>query len=655
MNSFPPLIPVPVSPGPSKSEPEDQLEAKFATLFSPPTPRASPDLPSDFIFKSPTRPIVQYQAPSSPDSEFGSFISVPPSEDPLAVSFSTLASDSQNVANVANPPPSRPGHTKNFSLSFFDDFAQEAKAAQERNKRDVMDELLSGDLNWSQKSTPRDDSKADVNPESLLDLDLDFFTPKHETPPEDVHYISHAPSPVKTPSPPQLRGRQSTLSLAEPAPPVASMSSVSSSPPNENGPENDSMTHGRSPSSSYQTLSNISSRWMSTLRKPPGAASDSSSANSGSEFSEHSTITHTRSQSSSDSQSRHLRHTQTFPFPAATSLASSLSSSFTSSLSLPPTISSHHTSVRGAHHPSPFAPHIFVAPSGAPGFKPDGYDWDKGYSRELDRELAAENELMDTTVRTTANAAHVSNDSLSVPAMSHASLESSSTSPSSSQPHSRSQTPSPKPPTGMGGLIEKRTGNLELKGRREATAAVLNVGLAEMIRAQLPALARLPRSWNLLYSLDQHGISLHTLYDKCENQPQLRTGSGFATKVGALVIMKDSGDALFGVYMGDGVRQSKGKGYYGSGESFLWRYVNGNFQVFKWTGKNEYVAHCEPEYLSFGGGDGAYGLYLDESLFDGSSARCPTFDNEPLCSPGDKRGRDVSFECVGLEVWSVGP
>lgn len=33
--------------------------------------------------------------------------------------------------------------------------------------------------------------------------------------------------------------------------------------------------------------------------------------------------------------------------------------------------------------------------------------------------------------------------------------------------------------------------------------------------------------------------------------------------------MKDSGDAIFGVYMGDGVRQSKGKGYYGSGESYV--------------------------------------------------------------------------------------
>jgi len=100
--------------------------------------------------------------------------------------------------------------------------------------------------------------------------------------------------------------------------------------------------------------------------------------------------------------------------------------------------------------------------------------------------------------------------------------------------------------------------------------------------------------------------------------------------------------------------------------------------VYKWTGKNDYVALCEPEYLSFGGGcvhfllfiyflrltlelyiipnrDGRYGLYLDDTLLDGSSARCPTFENEPLCSPGTRKGGNVTFECVGLEVWAVGP
>ena len=59
--------------------------------------------------------------------------------------------------------------------------------------------------------------------------------------------------------------------------------------------------------------------------------------------------------------------------------------------------------------------------------------------------------------------------------------------------------------------------------------------------------------------------------------------------------------------------------------------------------------------------DGHYGLYIEASLLDGSSARCPTFDNPALCArPSSQSGlgtgaRDVSFECVGLEVWGVGP
>ena len=103
--------------------------------------------------------------------------------------------------------------------------------------------------------------------------------------------------------------------------------------------------------------------------------------------------------------------------------------------------------------------------------------------------------------------------------------------------------------------------------------------------------------------------------------------------------------------------------------------------VYSWTGANEYVALCEPGFVSFGGGcvyafppwfctiliqcrDGHYGLYLDATLLDGSSAPCPTFGNPPLCATaphvseernGVVRAKgDVSFECVGLEVWGIG-
>lgn len=38
---------------------------------------------------------------------------------------------------------------------------------------------------------------------------------------------------------------------------------------------------------------------------------------------------------------------------------------------------------------------------------------------------------------------------------------------------------------------------------------------------------------------------------------------------------------------------------------FLWKFEGTGprkLKVFRWTGKNDYVALCEPEYLSFGGG-----------------------------------------------------
>ncbi|KDR78074.1 hypothetical protein GALMADRAFT_65352, partial [Galerina marginata CBS 339.88] len=174
----------------------------------------------------------------------------------------------------------------------------------------------------------------------------------------------------------------------------------------------------------------------------------------------------------------------------------------------------------------------------------------------------------------------------------------------------------------------------------------------------LPALSRLPRSWTLIYSLDQDGISLNTLYTRCEAYATRRPAPGevLTNNSAMLIVVRDAEGGTFGVWLAEGVRLNKGgKGYVGGGESFLWKFSDEKLKVFRCTGKNNYIALCEPEYISFGGGDGHYGLYLDDTLFDGSSAPCPTFDNEPLCSPGRRKGASVTFECVGLEVWGMGP
>jgi hypothetical protein len=68
---------------------------------------------------------------------------------------------------------------------------------------------------------------------------------------------------------------------------------------------------------------------------------------------------------------------------------------------------------------------------------------------------------------------------------------------------------------------------------------VLNTHIYPQIRPHPPALARLPRTWTL-YSLDQHGISLNTLYARCKPQ-----GLTTARPRGTLMVMKDAG--VFGV------------------------------------------------------------------------------------------------------------
>lgn len=72
------------------------------------------------------------------------------------------------------------------------------------------------------------------------------------------------------------------------------------------------------------------------------------------------------------------------------------------------------------------------------------------------------------------------------------------------------------------------------------------------------------------------------------------------------------------------------------------------FKAFPYTGENDFSIFCQQEYLSVGGGDGHYGLWLGQNLSDGVSQTCPTFGNEPLSEEGSK------FEVLGVEVWYIG-
>jgi hypothetical protein len=231
-----------------------------------------------------------------------------------------------------------------------------------------------------------------------------------------------------------------------------------------------------------------------------------------------------------------------------------------------------------------------------------------------------------------------------------------------------------------------------LKGRREETQEVVDDSLAARLTARLPKRLQLGKTWKLLYSSDQHGISLSTLYWKVASGLDVNKGGGrsgggvadaegwlrgasTATKAaltganvqrvgsglsigdaGLVLAIKDNDDHVFGAFVNERLRAQST--YYGNGECFLWKQTDGgSLKAYPWTGKNDYMALTEAHYLSFGGGEGKYGLWVDGALETGVSASCPAFDNEVLCD-GLEESRpnegEARFECITLEVWACG-
>ncbi|KAH7625920.1 hypothetical protein SMAC4_03491 [Sordaria macrospora] len=93
------------------------------------------------------------------------------------------------------------------------------------------------------------------------------------------------------------------------------------------------------------------------------------------------------------------------------------------------------------------------------------------------------------------------------------------------------------------------------------SARILTQAIAEEIRIMVPTRLGIVDEWNLIYSLDQDGASLGTLYDKCAKYSGRR--------VGFVLVVKDAEGGIFGAYLSDYPHPAPK--YFGTGECFLWR------------------------------------------------------------------------------------
>jgi len=567
---------------------------KFSTLFSPSTPRASPILgPAPDPVPRRVAKLGLYSRASGSTPEF---VSVSASEDPLGTGSGLVPPQSPQL------PFPNTLDKRNSTLSFFEQFGENARVAVDKKRHGLLEELLMHEddpLYWvatqaavpphsddipdttdhTQEHSPEGDSSV-----SLLDVDdiTTALVSTHSASSSATTGHEHRPSPSHSPS---LR-----LPPVRAAPPVA----VTQSPPAEIPSLGDEQGH-------YETF-HADEHHIST-----------------------SSDTHRRSSSSSNLSSlsrlvSSLRSTTTISVPRHPPLEGifdsprfqpshprrSESESGISSCGTSSTIEPHHhgkpkfnnviqQEVHIKHgtpfssdnyHRSPFASHAYTPPSGAPGYAGERYDWDRGFSEELEREAAMierEEEVRNKSSQGNGNGKGERKEREREGLMMGTNRRVGSLDEAKSGRSSVG-----KGSGGVAEFIERRGGSVQLVGRKELTSVVLTVDIADLvscisffkklfftppppppnqIRPHLPALARLPKRWTLLYSLDQHGISLKTLYSRCEaasepkpNQPR---------SAGQLVVVKDERDGLFGVWMGkEGVKMGKGResGYYGSGE-----------------------------------------------------------------------------------------
>lgn len=297
---------------------------------------------------------------------------------------------------------------------------------------------------------------------------------------------------------------------------------------------------------------------------------------------------------------------------------------------------------------------------------------------------------------------------------------------------------------------------VSLVGRYEDSSPVITSFHSSHIQPYLPPRLKLGRTWKLLYSSDQHGVSLETLYDRVKrgmdekpgssgtkNGPAgsdwnslesrqdgwlrgasastrealgsgssssasagatssssrpSRLGSGLTSMsdAGLVLAVRDADDNVFGAFTNERLRKGH-RGYYGSGEGFLFRQIlsvsrsakakakaragkaqtstlapfsDPYVRIYPSTALNTFHALSEPGYLAFGGSSASYqaaakakrqqrekssksssssttktsyGLWLDDSFSSGVSGTCETYKNPPLCDSLERVGDVVSI------------
>jgi len=155
------------------------------------------------------------------------------------------------------------------------------------------------------------------------------------------------------------------------------------------------------------------------------------------------------------------------------------------------------------------------------------------------------------------------------------------------------------------------------------------------------------RTWERCFCIARDGDSIQHMLRLC--QPYHQT----------LLVVQTTKGQVFGAFCTGkwqlSTTQSRKNGtYYGNGQSFLFSCHNQKASIYKWSGKNEYCQLCQLEQNRIAmGGDGDFGLILEDNFSKGHTGYCATYANPPLVQENDGHFQIQAMELYGAKPFSL--
>lgn len=172
----------------------------------------------------------------------------------------------------------------------------------------------------------------------------------------------------------------------------------------------------------------------------------------------------------------------------------------------------------------------------------------------------------------------------------------------------------------------------QLASRRSPSSFLSTDQLSDLTRS-LPIRYR-HSDWILLYSTDEHGLSLRTMFERSSCM-----GASY-------FIVRDSAGKIFGAFCSCELA-NRGFKYIGDEECFVFAF-EGALRVFKSVQKNHFYIFGNADSVRIGGNVesiGCHAISVTDDFLKGTSAVCPTFDSPVLASSSE-------FEVSSAEVWA---